>query len=885
MAGFRATIYKDLKLFYKGFGWAALLLPFVMMFFMYWAMDDFSSQNFVKPFPIAVRDLDQSFMSRSLISQIRQVELFSEVSVLKEDAAPASDVVAVVTIPKDFFYDAYAFRKNPIQILLYNESRIEASIFRSVFTSIMDIMRTEQAVGLSIYQFAYGKSLSPQLQNRMISESGAQLLESLLSRQNHFDEKVIPSQIEQVISIRLIATLLSIVALLAGFVAARSIPQEIRLGVLARYKALGGRSSLFMLSKLSVALLFSSPTLFLCFLMMQKIGMLSLKNILLISMIYILALSSAFCLMLAIVFWAKNSVVASQISNFVILVSILLGGTIFPTNRFPYILHYAGKLTLGNYILSSLEAMRTYTDAKTSLMLLAPFVMMTALSLLIAVTGRWLSSKKWTWLGERKLFEREKLEISPEMILPATMSSEVQDDIPDESSETHFIDGIVKDSLRDNPEETEHTHSSLANWKKSSELSRFIDDILDKREIAVDFDDGVLLDEDSNTETLYGGKKSSRNPKKTKNHFTILRELTQFKLFAAINGWYGLIGLILLSALLGNIIHATQKTAVDTVHIMIVDRDDGELSEELVQNLSYEESLRIEFADESTARYALIVGDAEGVLWIEDGFSEKIREQEPALHYESASPSFSAQGIREIIAAQVIQLRSKMQAERQTEEKLARSISGAERENLQALIENNIQSFRKLYEIESVSGGAVREPFVPKPISLTALCNLLTLLSIGAYFGNRDSRQIRYRFASIPKGEWLFYMSDFIALNLVGVIMTLFVLAFAKSMDFYQILAGITYNACSAAAVLWITQIISKEGRVDITAVFVALIVCLIGGCFVDLSIANNIQQWSLLSPAGQMLYATQHPIMNFLLLGESVFFILIGLKAKNASF
>ncbi len=884
MAGFRATIYKDLKLFYKGFGWAALLLPFIIMFFMQWAMDDFSSQNFVRPFPIAIRDLDQSFMSRSLISQIRQVELFSEVSVLKnEEDAPSGDTVAVVTIPKDFFYDAYAFRKNPIHILLYTENRIEASVFQSIFTSIMDIMRTEQAVGVSIYQFAYGKSLSPALQNQLISESGAELLESLLSRQNHFDEKIIPSQIEHVISIRLMATLLSIVALLTGFVAARSIPQEIRLGVLARFQALGGRRSIFMLSKLSAALLFSSPTLLLCFLMMQKIGNFTLKNVLLTCIIYILALSAAFCLMLAIVFWAKNMAIATQISNFVILVSILLGGTIFPTNRFPYLLYYASKFTTGSYILSSLEAMQRDSDAKTMLIVLAPFVLMMLLSLTIAMLGRWMSSKKWILLGERKLFEREQLEISPEMVFQTPISNEARDDIPDTPSETHFIDGIVKDSLRDNKEETEHTYSSLTNWKKSSELSRFIDDILHKQEIISEFDDQSLPDNNGDTKIAYSENKSSRNPRKRKNYFKILRELTQFKLFAAINGWYGLIGLVLLSALLGNIIHATQKTQPDTIHIMIVDRDASEFSEELIQNLSYDENLRIEFANETAARYALIVGNAEGVLWIEEGFAEKIQEQEPALHYESASPSFSAQGIREIIASQVIQLRSKIKAESRVEEKLARSLSSTEQESFHELIENNIQNFRKLYETESLSGGSVREPFIPKPISLTALCTLLTLLSIGAYFGNRDSRQIRYRCATMPSGRLLFYMSDFIALNFIGIIMSLLILLFSKSIDFYQILAGISYNICIAAAVLWITQIISKEGRIDIAAVFVALIVCLIGGCFVDLSIANNIQQWSLLSPAGQMLYATQHPLMNLLLLGESVLFILIGLKSKNA--
>ena len=76
MAGIRAAIYKDWKLFLRNAGLLTLVLPFVLLMLMRIGMSDLSSAQYIRPFVIGVRDEDKTIMSRSLIEQLRQFSPF-----------------------------------------------------------------------------------------------------------------------------------------------------------------------------------------------------------------------------------------------------------------------------------------------------------------------------------------------------------------------------------------------------------------------------------------------------------------------------------------------------------------------------------------------------------------------------------------------------------------------------------------------------------------------------------------------------------------------------------------------------------------------------------------------------------------------------------------
>ena len=122
MGGLSAAVYKDLKLFLRGGGLAALLLPLLLVPALRFGMGDLSVQAYVQPFPIAVRDLDNTIMSRSLISQMAQIQLFSRVDAVDESETDQQALdrgaAAVVTVPKDFFYRLYSMEDCPVDVAL-----------------------------------------------------------------------------------------------------------------------------------------------------------------------------------------------------------------------------------------------------------------------------------------------------------------------------------------------------------------------------------------------------------------------------------------------------------------------------------------------------------------------------------------------------------------------------------------------------------------------------------------------------------------------------------------------------------------------------------------------------------------------------------------------
>ncbi|MBQ4417753.1 MAG: ABC transporter permease, partial [Butyrivibrio sp.] len=126
MRGFAAAFYKDMKLMMNGTGVFTLLFTLLLVPVFLFGTRDLSAEQVVRPFPIAVRDLDKTLMSRSLVSQLGEIELFSEIRRTGEDepdrAALDAGCAAVLTIPKDFFYAMYSASDCPVDITL-NESR------------------------------------------------------------------------------------------------------------------------------------------------------------------------------------------------------------------------------------------------------------------------------------------------------------------------------------------------------------------------------------------------------------------------------------------------------------------------------------------------------------------------------------------------------------------------------------------------------------------------------------------------------------------------------------------------------------------------------------------------------------------------------------------
>lgn len=206
MSGLRASLFKDCRLLLKGSGWWSILLPVLLFLALGAGMGDYSQQTAIQPFAIAVRDLDHTLMSRSLVGQMEQIELFSEVITAREDQSDLEllqqGAAAVVTIPKDFFYTMYTMDNQEVPVTLNGSMPLESQLFGSMFESVMGIIQADQTALLGVYQYCYG-DLTPALEAELYEQSSQRLVWDALSRQAVFDGGVTVSDVRGALERRL----------------------------------------------------------------------------------------------------------------------------------------------------------------------------------------------------------------------------------------------------------------------------------------------------------------------------------------------------------------------------------------------------------------------------------------------------------------------------------------------------------------------------------------------------------------------------------------------------------------------------------------------------------------------------------------------------------
>lgn len=383
MKGLKAVLWKDLKLFRTGAGLFSLVLPLVLLCLLHLGMGDSLRQAYVQPFPIAVRDEDQTVMSRSLVSQIGQVNLFSQVRTAVDESDQElleSGCAAVFTIPKDFFFDMYSMDNGLVEVSLNREMPLEASLLRSMFVSIMDIISADQAAGRAVFRFCYG-DLDGQATARMWEETSRQIILDALGRQQIFGQTQETDSLQSDLELRLLACTLSLICLFFPLSAVKTLPQELSSGVLPRYLAAGGRVWAFVLSKFLVGLLLALPSLLLLLPIFPQER--PWMTLLLGLGLYLFGFSLLLCLSA----WAGDPAGAQRWGNLLLLLSLVLGGALYPSQLLPGPARLAGTVTLPHWAIRGLALLTGGAGAGRLLLTLWPVWAMSALLLVLAIPG------------------------------------------------------------------------------------------------------------------------------------------------------------------------------------------------------------------------------------------------------------------------------------------------------------------------------------------------------------------------------------------------------------------------------------------------------------------------------------------------------------------
>ena len=323
--GFFASLYKDIKLMSNKAGIFSLIFCIMLLPVFLFATKNLSLDISIGRFPIAVVDEDNSFMSSSLIYQLKEIELFSEVNVIngKENIDTEEilkDNAGAVTIPKDFFYALYSGEDCPVTVVLNDKMPLEAAVFNSVITSVMDIISADQSSWRGQYKFVYGE-LDEDLIQELYKNSSMELLSDALGRQNVFKNEI--NLYDGILTRRRITAsiLIAMFSMLFAVSSLKNIYEERKLGSLTRYMAGGASYFSFVLSKFISCFIWMLPIILILYFLS------GISDLPMFILLCLFSLLSCFIVAFGFVSVSENEMRFIGISNLYISVSFLISMT------------------------------------------------------------------------------------------------------------------------------------------------------------------------------------------------------------------------------------------------------------------------------------------------------------------------------------------------------------------------------------------------------------------------------------------------------------------------------------------------------------------------------------------------------------------------------
>lgn len=350
---FLACLKKDLRLLTGG-GIRSilfLLLPLLLALIMTLSMSGVASASVrLQSFDIAVRDEDDTIMSRLLISQLENVKLFERVIRLKEGEQPPENgrCAACVTIPKDFFYDLYEMKDTDVVISLNEDMPNEAGMVRSAFTSLIGILEENQRIYYAASRVRYGELDSERTRELYEAYSSASA-EDALNRLSFFELSGVYQKGFDSKKLFFGASIISMLMMFIPLAGLRSISEETGSGLLDRFRTAGGSAWMAVLSKLVIAFVMTFvPAL-------AAAWLLGLGNIAQLIPTLIVCFLLSFSFFLFVCSLAGRPQTAQLVGNVIMLIMLTLGGALFPYELLPAPLKSVSDLMLPRIILRAME--------------------------------------------------------------------------------------------------------------------------------------------------------------------------------------------------------------------------------------------------------------------------------------------------------------------------------------------------------------------------------------------------------------------------------------------------------------------------------------------------------------------------------------------------
>ena len=714
MKGFFAAIWKDGRLFLRKGGLFILLFPLLLFPLFAFFFQGQSSQ--MQAFPVMVIDEDQTIMSKTLIREMEKVELFS--TVIKEEGEIGQEgrekafqegVVGILRIPKDFFYTAYRFEGEPVDLSLNANRPTESLLFQSIFTSIMEIMEKEQEISKGVFHALYGESLSKQEEESLYEHASERLLTAVLKRQLVFDEEGQSSQVEKALSLRIFSFIFFFLLAFCALSSVFSVPEEEKKGIPQRFALLGGRG--FFLSKLFFLFLSALPLLLLCLFALKKSLDLSLEQLIPIAFILCVELLSFFFFFYQLFRIMGEESTAKLLSFSLLFLGILYTGKLFGESNAPELVKRLSPITVNRMVL---EGARRGLSFSTLLSTALPLLLWDALALALGIlSGIYFKLKTFF---KQKAFSR-KLQ-----------------------RESKRQDGQFGQDRPDGQ------HGQFGQYRPDGQHGQH---------------GQYRPDGQHGQHGQYRPGGQDKSYEKSALPFPCSLLSLRFSLLLGGGRGFLLLVLFLLSLFAYSRVGGKEKLS-----LMLVREDQGAWSEELIQELQQEKGLQVEVVENQEAKKALLEGSVEGVLWIKEGFTGDT-EGRGSLHYESSADSLAEMGIREIVAALSSTLRMEKGALAYGESLLGRSLNETEKEAIEESIAKS-KRIQPLYQIQELKGERGRSLFQPKREAVLGFVLYFFLFSLGTALGREEEKRVFQRSRTYPAGRIRYHLSGILLFGLLS---------------------------------------------------------------------------------------------------------------------
>jgi ABC-2 type transport system permease protein len=371
MTVFTALLKNDIKLFLKDWKACVLLLavPFVFISFFAWALTPYlNKSSFVEPFSIALVDNENTTQTRMLSKQLDDMGIFKEILRLDENEARRRladrSISAIIIIPSDFTESVSMGENKPVTVIGSRSAPLQSYIVKSLMQSAANQVSAAQSAIMTIHRFDREAGLKGDELEKDFNDSIMKFFLEALSRREVFSQLEGTPQFDLTPVEYFTAALLVVFMMFAGMPGMKMLVTERSMGITRRLSASPVRMWQVVLSKLVTSLLLVilqfGVIIGLTSAVFKNYWGAPVKSILLLFGGLVLAVSAWSVFVSSI---ATSPASADVIGNLGILLSAVIGGSIYPLSTMPEFIRDISRLTINRWAMDGFMVLFSGNDA------------------------------------------------------------------------------------------------------------------------------------------------------------------------------------------------------------------------------------------------------------------------------------------------------------------------------------------------------------------------------------------------------------------------------------------------------------------------------------------------------------------------------------------